>query len=130
MSYARAVQPTKTSQCTNVPIHCPICPESLSGQPKTIWKYNAISHFESEHRPAHDKKLAEISPSFLVEAFINSKEEKWMGIPEERIKDWREEHKVPSTDGIEEIIECEAKRERADSVVSTQPLTRKNPHVS
>jgi hypothetical protein len=40
-----------------------------------------------------------------VEAFINSKEEKWMEIPEERIKGWRKEHKVPSTDGIEEIIE-------------------------
>jgi hypothetical protein len=62
MSYARAVQPTKTSPCTSVPVHCPICPESFSGQPKTIWKYNAMSHFESEHRPAHDKKLAKISP--------------------------------------------------------------------
>jgi hypothetical protein len=36
LSYARALQPTKSSPWTNVLIHCPICPESLSGQPGTI----------------------------------------------------------------------------------------------
>jgi hypothetical protein len=121
LSYARALQPTKSSPCTNVPIHCPICPETLSGQPRTIWKYNAMNHFISEHNP-DGKELADIPPLFLVETFISSKEEQWMGIPEQTIKDWRlgDEHNIPDTDGIEEISE-NIKRDRAESVVSTQP---------
>ena len=64
MSYTRALQPNKSSPCTNVPIHCPICSHSLSGQPRTIWKYNAMNHFITEHKPAsHSRKLTEISPS-------------------------------------------------------------------
>ncbi|KAF8981384.1 hypothetical protein BDQ17DRAFT_1168214, partial [Cyathus striatus] len=34
-----------SNHCTNVPIHCPFCLPSISGVPKTIWKYNAINHF-------------------------------------------------------------------------------------
>jgi hypothetical protein len=131
MSYTRALQPNKSSPCTNVPIHCPICPHSLSGQPRTIWKYNAMNHFITEHKPASDSKtLTEISPSFLVESFISSQEENWMGIPGNAIKEWRDEHEIPDTDGIEEIINTSEanKRERAESVVSTQP-PKKTPRI-
>jgi hypothetical protein len=51
MMYAKAAQYSKTSPCTNVPINCPICPEGLSGQPRTIRKYNALAHFAAEHVP-------------------------------------------------------------------------------
>ena len=72
--------------------------------------------------------LADIPPLFLVETFITSKEEQWMGIPEQTIKYWRDEHNIPDTDGIEEISE-NIKRDRAESVVSTQP-PRKTARVS
>jgi hypothetical protein len=129
MAYARALQANKSSPCTNVPIYCPICPESLSGQPRTIWKYNAMNHFIADHRPSSDgKKLAEISPSFIVESFISSEEENWMGIPHTAIKEWRDEHEIPDTDGIEEIAETN-KRKRAESEVSTQPPLKRAVHV-
>jgi len=35
--------------CTNIPINCPVCPLSFSGNPQTIWKYNALYHLISEH---------------------------------------------------------------------------------
>jgi hypothetical protein len=74
------------------------------------------------------KKLAEISPSFIVESFISSEEENWMGIPHTAIKEWRDEHEIPDTDGIEEIAETN-KREGAESEVSTQPPSKRAVHV-
>jgi hypothetical protein len=63
--------------------------------------------------------LAEISPSFLVESFISSQEENWMGIPGNAIKDWRDEHEISDTDGIEQIINTSEanKREQAELVL-------------
>ena len=49
MQYQAAAQFSKSSPCTNVPIHCPICPISVSKAPQTIWKYNALFHLTSEH---------------------------------------------------------------------------------
>ena len=49
MLYQAAAQFSKSSPCTNVPIHCPICPTSVSKAPQTIWKYNALFHLTSEH---------------------------------------------------------------------------------
>ncbi|KAJ7873604.1 hypothetical protein B0H14DRAFT_2290674, partial [Mycena olivaceomarginata] len=49
MIYKAAKNCTKASPCTNVPIHCPLCPRSASGNPRTIWKYNAIYYLVSEH---------------------------------------------------------------------------------
>jgi hypothetical protein len=52
MQYKAAQEPTKTSPCTNLPIHCQLCPPmGISGEPRTIWKYNAIYHLLSEHPP-------------------------------------------------------------------------------
>jgi hypothetical protein len=39
-----------------------------------------------------------------VESFISSQEENWMGIPGNAIKEWRDEHEISDTDGIEQII--------------------------
>ena len=49
MQYQAAAQFSKSSPCTNVLIHCPICPTSVSDVPQTIWKYNALFHLASEH---------------------------------------------------------------------------------
>ncbi|KAF8240202.1 hypothetical protein L208DRAFT_1233431 [Tricholoma matsutake] len=131
MSYSRALPSTKSLPCTNVPIHCQICPESLSGQPRTIWKYNAMNHFVAEHKP-DGEKLADISPLFLVEAFITSKEEKWLGIPQDTIQ----KSKIGEMNMrflIQMVLKksvllrhrSENELNPTESVVSTQPL-RKN----
>src|ERR1700677_1667989 len=49
MQYRAATKFSRSSPCTNVPIHCPICPTSVSKAPQTIWKYNALFHLLSEH---------------------------------------------------------------------------------
>ncbi|KAJ7840641.1 hypothetical protein B0H13DRAFT_1556165, partial [Mycena leptocephala] len=49
MAYKTAKNCTVSNPCTNVPIHCPLCPWSASWNPRTIWKYNAIYHLIREH---------------------------------------------------------------------------------
>lgn len=45
-SYSIAAESTPSSPCSNVPIHCPICPKSHPA----IWKYFMKSHFKEKHR--------------------------------------------------------------------------------
>lgn len=58
--YAVAAASTKTVPCSNVPLHCPLCPPNHL----VIWKYTAHHHFLNRH-PATDlnqwKHLWEIS---------------------------------------------------------------------
>src|ERR1700732_2316919 len=51
MNYKAAAKFSKADPCTNVPVHCPLCPTSVFGQPQTtgIWKYNAMYHLIQEH---------------------------------------------------------------------------------
>src|ERR1700728_3850554 len=49
MQYKNASVSSNNMPCTNVPIHCPLCLPSFSGNPQTIWKYNAVYHLISEH---------------------------------------------------------------------------------
>jgi hypothetical protein len=50
MQYKKAAEFSKIVPCTNVPIHCYLCPTAVSGDPPTIWKYNPFKyHLISEH---------------------------------------------------------------------------------
>jgi len=122
MVYAWALKCTKASPCTNVPIHCPICLPGLSGQPRTLWKYNALFHFATEHAPV-GQKLPAIPPELIVETFITSKEESLMGISQEDTQKWRDDNEIPNTDGLEQLKEeiSAAKREQAESTVTQPP---------
>ena len=53
MNYKAAAKFFKAVPCTNVPVHCPLCPTSVSRQPQTIWKYNAMyqEHFIGDTSP-------------------------------------------------------------------------------
>jgi hypothetical protein len=68
MNYKAAAKFSKAVLCTNVPVHCPLCSTSVSGQPQTIWKYNAMYHLIHEH------SIGDISPpiseQLLVQIFI------------------------------------------------------------
>ncbi|KAF8884807.1 hypothetical protein BD779DRAFT_1442856, partial [Infundibulicybe gibba] len=115
MSYSQASKCTNNSPCTNIPIHCPICPVSSTGQPPTFWKYNGLYHLAAEH--PEENNLPEIPPLLLVEIFITSREERLMGIDQESTSEWRDDNKVPDTDEVEET-RADLKRERAESAVS------------
>jgi hypothetical protein len=45
-SYAVAAESSSSSPCSNVPIHCPICPKA----DPAIWKYFMKVHFEEQHK--------------------------------------------------------------------------------
>ena len=45
-SYSVATESMASSLCSNVPIHCPICPKS----DPAIWKYFMRTHFEEKHK--------------------------------------------------------------------------------
>jgi hypothetical protein len=119
MVYWRAAQYSKSSPCTNVPILCPLCPPGLSGQPKTIWKYNAFAHFAAEHIPPGSDSLPEISSKFIVETFISSKEERGMGIGQEATDEHRDQYNIPDTDGFEEMQKSEWAE--SDTSISSTP---------
>jgi hypothetical protein len=78
--YGSAKKSTKASPCTNIPIKCSHCPE-------TIWKYNVPDHITSQHRPLLDN--ADLDPSFILEIQLGDMEEKAMGIPDEYITEYR-----------------------------------------
>jgi hypothetical protein len=116
MQYQAAAQLSKSSPCTNVPIHCPICPTSVSKAPQTIWKYNALFHLTSEH--STDSTPPQIPRQLLADMHITKEEEKALGVKPEATDAWREEHDIPGTDSLLEMMEADEvqKRERSDTV--------------
>jgi len=75
MNYKAAAKFSKAVLCTNVPVHCPLCSTSVSGQPQTIWKYNALYHLIHEH------SIGDTSPpipgQLLDQIFITKEEERY-----------------------------------------------------
>jgi hypothetical protein len=82
-------------------MHCPICPPAVSGDARTIWKYNAAYHVLSEHS---DADLIATAPKFIVEMFIRKEEELKMGIDERQTVLWRDLHRIPDSDAIDVLI--------------------------
>jgi len=78
MQYKKAADFSKTLPWTNVPIHCPLCPTAVSGDPPTIWKYNALYHLISEH--SSGSTPPPIPGQLLVQIFVTKEEEKALGI--------------------------------------------------
>ena len=78
MQYKNAAVSSNNMPCTNIPIHCPVCPLSFSGNPQTIWKYNALYHLISEH--SSNGIIPEIPGELLVKMFIHKAEEEALGI--------------------------------------------------
>jgi hypothetical protein len=114
MQYQSAAQFAKSSPCTNVPIHCPICPSSVSRVPQTIWKYNALFHLASEHSTGTTPPT--IPGQLLVDIFVSKEEEKALKIEEDTTELYRMDHNIPDTDGLLEMREEWEKRKRSDTI--------------
>jgi hypothetical protein len=86
-----------------------ICPTAVSGNPPTIWKYNALYHLISEHSPG--STLPPIPGQLLVQIFITKEEEKPLGILEHH---WRiqRQNNIPDSD----VYELGQTRKRSDTV--------------
>jgi hypothetical protein len=127
MQYKHAATSSSTMPCTNVPIHCPLCPTSVSGNQQTIWKYNALYHLITEH--SNSGILPEIPGELLVKMFIHKKEEQALGIEEDFTYGWRRENLIPDSDGLVAMIKDQQKRERSETVsttLSNKPTSKKS----
>src|ERR1700683_2354296 len=110
MQYQSAAQFAKSSPCTNVPIHFPICPSSVFQVPQTIWKYNALFHLACEHSTGTTPPT--ITGQLLVDIFVSKEEEKALKIKE--VTDlYRTKYNIPDTDGLLEMREEWEKRKRS-----------------
>lgn len=126
MQYTSARKTSVSTPCTNVPIHCPFCPpHAPSGEPQTIWKYNAVTHLYLHHQD-EDGLLPKLPPQFLVDMHVSKAEESTMGIAPDWTEKWRDENAVPDSDGIEAPQEESAadsmmqKRARAQSTAEVE----------
>ena len=112
------VEPSKEAPCTNIPIHCRLCSTSITGQAKTIWKYNAVFHLISEHA-GFSGNIPSIPVGMLLDMFIRKAEEKYLGISDDLTIKAREEHQIPGSDGLLELAGVKEelqKRSRANTV--------------
>lgn len=125
MQYAAAAKCTKNSPCTNVPIHCPICPKTLSGEYRTIWKYNTMFHFAEEHSTINDDgETPQVTAELLVDSFVSLAEGKALGVDEDVTRAYRQKNDIPDSDEIE-VMRSELKRDRAASSVSVGARKRR-----
>ena len=77
------VEPSKETPCTNIPIHCYLCPTSITGQARTIWKHNAVFHLISENA-GFSGNIPSILVGMLLDMFIRKAEENYLGISEDQ----------------------------------------------
>ena len=122
MQYKQAAEFSTTQSCTNVPIHCPLCSNGVSGDPQTIWKYNAIYHLITEH--SNGDTPPTVPGELLVRMFTQKREEKALGIPDGKADQYRLQHRIPDSDAIEELA-----RKRSNTVSTTHSdshITKKN----
>ena len=117
MQYKQAATFSNTMPCINVPIHCPLCPTSVSGNPQTIWKYNTLYHLITEH--CNDGIVPEIPGELLVKIFIHKQEENVLSIEEHDIQKWRRGNNISDNDGLALMMEDQPKSGRLDTVSTT-----------
>ena len=110
MQYRKAAEFSEALPCTNVPIHCPLCPTSVSGDPPTIWKYNTLYHLISEH--SSGSTPPSIPGQLLVQMFITKEKEKALGILEHNTVNWRKKNNIPDSD----VFELGKTRKRSETV--------------
>ena len=94
------------------PKPCPICSLSFSGNPQTIWKYNALYHLISEH--SSNGIIPEI-PGELLVMFIHKAEEEALGIDQKATERYRMDNQIPDSDGFPMIMPRD-KRGRSETM--------------
>jgi hypothetical protein len=104
---SRVLQDCSMHKCANSLPHCCLW------DPPTIWKYNALYHIISEH--SSGSTPPSIPGQLLVKIFITKEEEQALGILEHDTVDWRRQHNIPDSDGVE----LRQTRKRSDTVSTT-----------
>ncbi|KAJ7724109.1 hypothetical protein B0H16DRAFT_1333685 [Mycena metata] len=97
MVYKSAATFSKATPCTNVPLQCPLCPLSKSGNRKTVWKYNAFFHLLAEHSTS-GQRPPDVPPQFYVDTRVRRAEEEALGITTEETDRFRAVNTLPDSD--------------------------------
>ena len=101
MKYRNAMTSTNQSPCTNVPLNCPMCPQSNI----TFWKYGFISHITDRHL-TESIELPDLD-HFPLDLWVTTHISKWeefrMGIPTLKTSEWRDSNEFPDSDVIQII---------------------------
>ncbi|KAJ3565596.1 hypothetical protein NP233_g7528 [Leucocoprinus birnbaumii] len=89
-----AARSTPESPCSNVPIYCHLCPSTITGEKRAIWKYNTSIHALIHHPQQHPSILdvlvpADLPGEMLVASHISKDEERYMGILEHKTASYR-----------------------------------------
>ena len=115
--YSKAAVFSNSTPCTNVPIHCPLCPLSVSGNPQTVWKYNVTYHLITEHSSidSNGTEAPPIPPELLIKMFIHKQEEQKLGITEKATQDYGSQWNIPDSEGFEEVQTALGGRKRAET---------------
>ncbi|EKM57126.1 uncharacterized protein PHACADRAFT_254706 [Phanerochaete carnosa HHB-10118-sp] len=109
-----------TTPCTNVPLHCPLCPPNpKTGLIPAYWKYNIDTHISNEHSAAFaapDRQPNEteqnlpgpshhlghkLSSSAQLDKHISRLELTRLGVPSDLVTNWRQATDIPNTSDIE-----------------------------
>ncbi|KAJ7661525.1 hypothetical protein DFH06DRAFT_1089043 [Mycena polygramma] len=137
MNYEKAKNAAAQSPSTNVPIHCLLCAVNpVSGNPQTVWKYNAINHIIAEHS-LHQNFFPQLPPTFMVEIFIRKEEESALGITQAQTDQWRNVNHIPNSDAVfpdSDLPDSDPpfpqidKRGRADTTSTTSDISDSDRH--
>ena len=109
------------------------CPPSVSRQPQTIWKYNAINHLlisHSDEDPTQTGKyqVPAIPGDLMMDMFMTRQEEQWMNISPSATTTFRRENNIPSSDGLENYViqdEERQKRDRSNTLTIPEPAEKR-----
>ncbi|PPQ82110.1 hypothetical protein CVT24_012426 [Panaeolus cyanescens] len=113
MEYTEASVSNLDNPCSNVPIHCSLCPVKHSGQHPTIWKYNFTEHMIEHHQKADRRTFVDCSPDLLRKTHISVFEATAMGVRKEAVYELREDmamHNSSSLPGSPEMVKGVVKR--------------------
>lgn len=132
MKYNLATQTTTSTPCTNVPIHCPLCPDTVSGSPRTIWKYNAVFHLASEHSETGELPV-HLPAQLMVDMFISTQEKGLMDIGREFTQGYRNAHGLWDSEAHEvhkQDLEEQPPQEQASVTSKRRPRAPSSPPSS
>lgn len=100
MQYSNAATFRATAPCTNVPLHCPLCPLGPTGQPSSFWKYSFTQHMVMHHTD-ENMESPPIPFDLLKKVHISLAEGMAMGVSSESMIKYRDDYGIPNSDAFE-----------------------------
>lgn len=103
-NYKKAATESSDNPCTNVPIFCDLCPRTITGTKRAIWRYSAIMHAVIHHQQQHPTEPKLFIPpnlpgSMLIHSHISQEEEHALGVENELTLTHREDFNLPMSEG-------------------------------